>query len=688
MATKRIVTLQAETEPLEIDLERLDQASLATLAQAHLGGKASASLLALINSRAEGNPFFAEQILRYAQEEGLLTEQNGQWVFAPGQEVPALPVDVNALLVARLDQLVQEVKETVQSAAILGREFETRVLARLLELQESHPGDLTGALGIAEHEAIWAALSDIRYIFRHALMWDAAYNMQLHARRQTLHAVVVEALESLYANDLSNHYGELAYHAERAHLDEKARAYLFKAADTAKNAYQNSQADDYYTRALRLTPPNDLAGQYDLLLARLEVYQTQGRLDECQRDLQRLDELARNLGDSEHILEILIRNTEIIYDKGEAAQSLASGLQALSLAESLQSSKQAIRIYIMLGNAAQRLGGYDQAQEFAQKGLTLARALGDRLMECRLLNTIGMFHAEQNNLRLATENFHQSLELSRQVSDLRLQARPLANLGMTAIRRGDFVQARLYSEQSLALARQIGARNGETVILGNLGFIASSLGNYAQASEYTEASLRIAREIGDKYNETIALINLSAQFGALGEHHKAIQSAGKGLQIAYQIGEQSAAAWAYTYLAHSLFAIEKHEEAEEAYQNALRIRRELNQLVLATEPLAGQARIATARGETQRARQVVDEILSILEQSGNLDGTDQPLRVYFTCYQVLKQANDARAHSMLENAYSLLQARSTQIADEVNRQRFLESEENRAIQTAWQQVNV
>ncbi len=677
--------LPLETLPhRKIDLERLNRESLATLAQVHLGGEASPSLLNVINSRAEGNPFFAEQILRYAQEEGLLTSQDGQWVFSPGEDLPTLPVDVNALLVARLDQLVQEVKETVQAAAVLGREFEVRVLARLLELQEFRPADLTVALGIAEHEAIWAALSDIRYIFRHALMWDAAYNMQLHARRQTLHAVVVEALESLYANDLSTHYGELAYHAEHAHLDEKARAYLFKAADVATSAYQNSQADDYYTRALHLTSPDDLAGQYDLLLARLDIYQTQGRLDECQRDLQQLDVLAHNLGDQERVLEILIRKTEITYDKSDAAQSLASGIQALSLAESLQSNKKAMRIYIMLGSASLRLGGYDQAQDFAQKGLALARALGDRLMECRLLNTIGMFHNEQRNLPLAVENFQQSLELARQVGDLRLQARPLANLGMTAIRRGDFLEARQYSEQSLTLARQIGARNGETVILGNLGFIAGSLGDYTQASGYTESSLRIAREIGDKYHEAIALINLSAQFGALGKHHKAIQSASQGLQIAQQIGEQSAAAWAYTYLGHSLFASEKREEAEEAYQNALQIRRELNQPVLATEPLAGQARIAMARGKPQRARQVVDEILSILEQTGNLDGTDEPLRVYFTCYQVLMMANDARARSMLENAYSLLQARANQIPDEANRQRFLESEENLATLAAWQ----
>lgn len=671
----------------KIDLERLDRVSLAALALSHLGSPASETLLNVIEARAEGNPFFAEQILLYAREENLLTERNGLWSFVQGDNIPTLPVDVNALLIARLDQLVQDVKETVQSAAILGREFEVRVLARLLELQDLRPGDLTGALGIAEQEAIWAALSNIRYIFRHALMWDAAYNMQLHARRQALHAVVVDALENLYTDNLPSHYGELAYHSERALLTEKARAYLFKAAATAKSAYQNSQADDYYTRALHLTPANDLIGQYDLLMARLEIYQTQGRLEECQRDLQQLDDLAQSHGNTERILEVLIRKTEITFEASEAAQTLNLGLTALEMAKSLHQQERLVTIYNMLGNAALRLGRYDQAQGFIEKGLALARALGDQRTESRLLNTAGMVNTEQRNLFLATQNFHQSLELARQAGDLRLQARPLANLGMAAIQHGDFLAAYGYSEQSLALARQIGARSGETVILLNLGFIAGSLGDYSRASNYSEASLRIAREIGHQYQEAIGLINLSAQYGALGKTEAAIRSAHDGLKIARQIGEQSAAAWAYTYLGHNLFSSGKRAEAEEAYQNALRIRRELNQPVLATEPLAGLARLAINQGETQRARQIVDEILSILDQTGNLDSTDEPLRVYFTCYQVLAQANDARARSMLENAYTLLQARANQIPDETNRQRFLDTDENHMIVSAWKDKN-
>lgn len=690
IATSRYEGLKLPLDALphhKIDLERLDRESLAALAQFHLGGAASKTLLDILESRAEGNPFFAEQILRYAQEEHLLTEQEGQWSFTQAENLLTLPVNVNALLIARLDQLVQDVRETVQTAAILGREFEIRVLAHLLELQELRPADLdlTGTISAAENEAIWAALSEIRYIFRHALMWDAAYNMQLHARRQALHAVVVEALENLYANDLSSHYGELAYHAERALLPEKARGYLFKAADAAKSAYQNSQADDFYTRALKMTPPNDLVGQYDLLMARLEIYHNQGRLEECQRDLQLLDELVRKIGDPGRVLEVLSRKIETVYAMGEYTQVISLGIQALNLAEPLQSQKATIPIYNMLSNAAQRLGGYDQAQDFMEKGLALSRALGDPLMESKLLNTIGMFYTDQRNLALATENFEQSLALARRVGDLRLQAPPLANLGLVALQRSDFLAALQYSEQSLALARQIGARDGETVILANLGFISGSLGDYAQARSYTEACLRIAREIGDQYSEAMALVNLSAQFGALGNLEAAIRSANDGLKIARQIGEQSAAAWALTYLGHNLMESGKLAEAQEAYRSALQIRRELNQPVLATEPLAGQARLALAQGEPQLARQVVDEILSILEQAGNLDGTDEPLRVYFTCYQVLEQTHDMRARSLLETAHTLLQAHASQIPDESNRQRFLEQNKNQMILSAWKQ---
>jgi len=686
IATSRYEGLKLPLENLprrQIDLTHLNRASLASLAHFQLGGPASEKLLDLIEARAEGNPFFAEQIVRYAREENLLTEQSGVWSFTQAGDLPTLPADVNAILIARLDQLVQEVKETVQTAAVLGREFEIRVLARLLEAQEIQFEDLSGAVGAAEQEAIWAALSDIRYIFRHALMWDAAYHMQLHARRQALHAVVVEALESLYAQDLSGHYSELAYHAERARLDEKARAYLHKAADLARDAFQNSQADDYYTRALQLTPADDLIGQYDLLLARLEIFKPQGRHEERQRDLQVLQELANTLNEPERMLKVTYEQAEAVFERGEAQQAASLCQQGIEMALAAQNTQAAIALYTLLGNCMERLSQFESARENIEKGLQLARSSGNLTMESKLLNAYGMAHTLQGNLLQASADFQHSLALAHQIGDLRLQARALTNLGMATTQLGDYSRSLEYYEQALVLARQIGARNGEAVILGNLGFLAANLGDYPHARSYTEASLRTAREVGLQYYETMALINLSAQLGALDEIEPAIRYAQEALKLAQQIGDQTSQTWAHTYLGHHLLTQGRYRDATEAYQIAVQSWRELNQPVLATEPLAGQARLALAQGDPTLARQFVDEILTILDQTGHLNGIDDPLRVYFTCYRVLALTKEARARSLLETAQTLLQARASQIPDEANRQKYLEQNENRLILAAW-----
>ena len=130
----------------------------------------------------------------------------------------SLPTDVRAVMIARLDRLTQQVKETVQTASILGREFEVRVLSEMLNADEK----FLWCVAQAENANIWAPLTEIEYIFRHALLRDAAYSMQLLARQRELHGLAVSAMEAVYRDDLEPHYGELAYHAEKADLKEKA----------------------------------------------------------------------------------------------------------------------------------------------------------------------------------------------------------------------------------------------------------------------------------------------------------------------------------------------------------------------------------------------------------------------------------------------------------------------------------
>jgi tetratricopeptide (TPR) repeat protein len=145
------------------------------------------------------------------------------------------------------------------------------------------------------------------------------------------------------------------------------------------------------------------------------------------------------------------------------------------------------------------------------------------------------------------------------------------------------------------------------------------------------------------------------------------------LDLANETGDRSGKAWALTYLGHIYRVLEKFSNANEAYQESLDIRMALNQPNLAMEPLAGLAMVSLKRGEISAAQKVVNEILGYLDEGGTLDGTEEPMRVWLTCYRVLQTAQDLRASSVLENSYQLLQERARKISDESMSRMFFEN---------------
>ena len=140
-----------------------------------------------------------------------------------------------------------------------------------------------------------------------------------------------------------------------------------------------------------------------------------------------------------------------------------------------------------------------------------------------------------------------------------------------------------------------------------------------------------------------------------------------------------------TFLGHSQVEMGDLEAAEGAYQAALDIRISLNQPNLATEPRAGLAQVALARQDIPTAMTHVEAILAFLDSGGSLEGTEEPLRVYLTCYQVLREGGDPRAEAILETAHEMLSERAASIHDEIKRRRFLENiPHHRRIVAAWE----
>jgi tetratricopeptide (TPR) repeat protein len=139
-----------------------------------------------------------------------------------------------------------------------------------------------------------------------------------------------------------------------------------------------------------------------------------------------------------------------------------------------------------------------------------------------------------------------------------------------------------------------------------------------------------------------------------------------------QADDRFAQALALRTVGHALNALARLGEALEAFQRALDLWQQLAHWGGAMVCLAGMGRISLAQGDLAAAQAHVEKILSYLK-TGSRDGTEEPVRVYLTCYRVLQASGDPRADSILEEAHALLQERAATISDERERRSYLEN---------------
>src|SRR5262249_3664813 len=130
-------------------------------------------------------------------------------------ESTQVPATVQAVLAARIDRLMPEVKRLLQAAAVIGKDVPFRLLHGIAELREEWLRQGLADLQAAEFLYETTLFPDLEYTFKHALTHEVAYASVLHARRRGLHARIVEAIETLYPDRLTEHAERLAHHAVR-----------------------------------------------------------------------------------------------------------------------------------------------------------------------------------------------------------------------------------------------------------------------------------------------------------------------------------------------------------------------------------------------------------------------------------------------------------------------------------------
>jgi class 3 adenylate cyclase/tetratricopeptide (TPR) repeat protein len=659
----------------QIDLESLAPDDMRLLAVDRLGAPIDDELTGLLIERAEGNPFFGEQILLYLREQGAIARRNGQWHLVADAVTSSLPADVRTLFVARLDELDHPVTETVQTAAVLGREFEVPILARMVD----HATGITEHVAVAEHELIWLSLGSLRYRFTQSLLRDAAYEMQLRARRRELHQLAAAALEAHYAGDPAPPYDRIAHHFEAAYLQgatelrSQALDYLQKAAEEAGEAYENAAAVDFYSRALALAPETEAGCRFQLLLAREGIYHLQGARQLQAQDLTALAELAAALKEPSKQAAVALREAKYTFATGDYAKAIAAAQMAAAFAQAAQDPATEVAGYIWWGSALERSG--DEEAALAQYGmaLDLSRAAEDRRGEADALRGLGIIAWQRSKRAEGQEHFRQSLAITQELGDRRGEAATLNNLGLILNELDEFGEAQAAYGRALAIRRDIGDRAGEGSTLNNLGLLLQTLGAYAEARVKLQASLEIWREIGSRPGEVVTMDNLGFVTRMLGDCEASQAYLSGALELERTLGARKAEGWTLNNLGSLHLALGDTARAEAYFLEALALRRGAGLKHYVAEDLAGLARVALAQGKLAEAVARIDELWPILEDKPALDGAEHPLVALVTCYRVLHAAGDPRAAPLLGTLHARLQERAAKITDDGLRRSFLES---------------
>jgi len=191
-----------------------------------------AGLHALVATKAEGNPFYVEELVKSLEEGGALRRTNGRLDLARSVTEMDIPSTIQDVIAARIDRLAEAPKRTLQLASVIGREFARRLVDRLAEIRE-RTEDFLQELTALEliHER--RRFPELAYMFKHALTQDVTYASLLVQRRKELHGLIGRAIEELYADRLPEHFEMLAHHFSRAEDWDRALDYLLKAAGKA-----------------------------------------------------------------------------------------------------------------------------------------------------------------------------------------------------------------------------------------------------------------------------------------------------------------------------------------------------------------------------------------------------------------------------------------------------------------------
>ena len=383
-----------------------------------------------VTEKADGNPLFAEEIVSYLTERGMLRTVSGMLDFDTSAVSTALPASVQSLLAVRVDRLAPKDRALLQAASVIGRRFDPDIAGYRGQRRQyrSSPRIDAGATDVVHQSG-----KGTEFAFKHALVRDALYDSLLSDARMALHSKIAQEIERRSGNRLIEVAEVLAYHYGQTDRANKAFTYLSMAGSKSLNVYSLDEAATYFTAALALLDKNTdcavdgqvadffvsyssqlyMSAQFNVLIEVLERY------------LPRID----RLGDDQRVVLIREQYVFALYSNARYREAAATQRETSRMANRLGDSRS--KAYALAGEMmTSTVTAPKPLREFEaikRQAITAASDTTDAYLKMWIRWIIGWEEISRGRIDKARDLARELMQIGRLVEDPRSTGlRPMA----------------------------------------------------------------------------------------------------------------------------------------------------------------------------------------------------------------------------------------------------------------------
>lgn len=411
----------------------------------------------LVLQRAEGHPFFAEEIVNALRDAGVVAIENGRLQARAGGDALRtldLPGSVTGVITSRIDRLQPAAQLTLKVASVVGRSFERKAVASIHPAQAQYAPEQLNELSQASL-IVAESSREPTYAFRHALTHETTYSLMPLAQRRPLHKAAAEYLEQQHARDLSPFFGRLAYHWNEAEVHNKAVSYLALAGEQALAASNLRAGIEYFGRALLID--ERLRGVPTVSIERARWHRMLG---ECHYSLG--DYAAAGEHSSRAIsycglkpprfgASTLSEAVGVLTRKVRREPVPASGAERERLIEAMRANDLLLTVYLWLGETKGFLHGILQ---FAN----VAHATGPCAESARQISILGYLQLMLGMPASAERDLVRAVDMAERAGSQLILTGNLVTLGLFLNALGRHRDALAPLRRGLVLAERLGAR--------------------------------------------------------------------------------------------------------------------------------------------------------------------------------------------------------------------------------------